>query len=140
MCKRYSSSLLFLSFHRDRERERERERDLSPKIVKLFVIVACILMKNNNFYTSNELISFLILFVVRIAFISDKFQRVDCSCHHKWLKGHFCETELLPCDVIHCFENVTCNNNATDKDHPCGPCPTGYFENGDSCTGECTLY
>ena len=77
--------------------------------------------------------------IVWIPYISDNFQHVGCSCKDKHLMGEFCEKHIPPCNLTTCFENVTCDNNAKNKDNPCGPCPSGYTGSGISCHGKYNL-
>ena len=50
--------------------------------------------------------------------------------------GRFCTEDYDGCLDIICFEEVTC----VDRPAPavgamCGPCPSGYFGDGEKCTG-----
>ncbi len=50
--------------------------------------------------------------------------------------GRFCTEDFDGCSSVICFEEVTCVDvPAPGVGAMCGPCPAGYFGNGQKCDG-----
>ncbi len=51
--------------------------------------------------------------------------------------GRFCTEDFDGCTSVLCFEDVTCVDvPAPGVGAMCGPCPAGYFGNGQKCDGK----
>jgi hypothetical protein len=57
-----------------------------------------------------------------------------CSCSSGW-EGTYCDQDIDGCDPNPCFPTVACTDvPAPGTGFTCGPCPTGYEGDGQTCT------
>ena len=62
---------------------------------------------------------------------------LDVRIPHAAYEGRFCADDSDGCTGVICFEEVTCVDvPAPGVGAMCGPCPVGYFGDGQKCDGK----